>query len=126
MVVPFSMTLFADARFLQKIMRDKPTNNSHLVEKRYRILKIGSFFFFLKYSKDNSYTLEARCLLTRSKRKTFNTQGRVTTICNKIVEIRSSSGVTSEHKKIHTPFSPLQLGCFLFPTGSLNSSTATQ
>lgn len=48
----------------------------------------------------------------RSKRKTFNTQGRVTTICNKIVEIWSSSGVTSEHKKIHTPFSPLQLGCF--------------
>ena len=67
MVVPFSMTLFADARFLQKIMRDKPTNNSHLVEKRYRILKIGSFFF-LKYSKDN-YTLEARCLLTYQRQE---------------------------------------------------------
>ena len=69
MVVPFSMTLFADARFLQKIMRDKPTNNSHLVEKRYRILKIGSFFFFLKYSKDNSYTLEANCLLTYQRQE---------------------------------------------------------
>ena len=57
-----------------------------------------------------------------SKRKTFNTQGRVTTICNKIVEIRSSSGVTSEHKNIHTPFSPHQLGCLLFPTGSLTAA----
>ena len=51
------------------------------------------------------------------------------TITDKIVETLSSNGVTSENKTIHTPPPPpplhSKLGCLLFPTGSLNSSTTT-